>query len=169
MFNLLHLKYSKHKLENEIFFLILRKYNRTQIQQLQLWYSKSISNEKLTFNQNAIAVSLTFFQFSFSYNPAFYFNMGKKLWRHNYSLPHVSVIAGNILITIVRFACYHLLLASNSTFMTDYMYLGTIKTCRNLTLLFNFNYICDLTNRRKLFSIVLDMLPFQIRLEHLKN
>ena len=39
-FNLLHLKYSKYKLENETFFLTLPKYNSTQVQQLQHWYSK---------------------------------------------------------------------------------------------------------------------------------
>ena len=39
-FNLLHLKYGKHKLENETFFLTLSKYNSTQVQQLQDWYSK---------------------------------------------------------------------------------------------------------------------------------
>ena len=42
-FNLLHLKYSKYKLENEIIFLT--KYNSTQIQQLQHWYSKCNSKE----------------------------------------------------------------------------------------------------------------------------
>ena len=33
---MLHLKYSKYKMENEILFLILRKNNLTQIQQLCL-------------------------------------------------------------------------------------------------------------------------------------
>ena len=32
-----------------------------------------------TFNPKALAVSLFLLQFSFAYNPAFYFNMGKKL------------------------------------------------------------------------------------------
>ena len=93
-FNLLHLKYSKTKLENEIYFLILLKYNSRQIQQLQHWYSKCTSKEfclsawneranlKFNFNQNAIAVSLFLLELSFAYNPAFYFNMGKKLWRN---------------------------------------------------------------------------------------
>ena len=44
-FNMLHLKYSKYKFDNEIFFLILHKYNSTQIQQLQHWYSKCNSKE----------------------------------------------------------------------------------------------------------------------------
>ena len=43
--NLLHLKDSKCKLENEIFFLILPKYNSTRAQQLQHWYSKCNSKE----------------------------------------------------------------------------------------------------------------------------
>ena len=37
-----------------------------------------------------------------------------------------------ILITIIRFARYHLLLNSSSTFITYSMYLGTIQICRNL-------------------------------------
>ena len=45
-FNLLHLKYSKYKLEKEIFFLILLKHNSTQTQQLQHWYSKCNSKKK---------------------------------------------------------------------------------------------------------------------------
>ena len=57
---------------------------------------------------------------------------------------------------LVRFARYHFLLAFNST-LTDSMYFVTIQICQNLKeqqiLLFNFNYIRDLTNRRKLFSI----------------
>ena len=48
------------------------------------------------------------------------------------SPPHVSVITENILIKIIRFARYHLFLASNSTFMTDSMHLGTIQICRDL-------------------------------------
>ena len=37
---------------------------------------------------------------------------------------YVSLITGNIVIMIIRSARYHLLLASNSTFMTDSLYLG---------------------------------------------
>ena len=44
-FNLLHLKYCKYKLKNEIYFLILPKYNSKQIQQLQHWCSKCSSKE----------------------------------------------------------------------------------------------------------------------------
>ena len=49
-----------------------------------------------------------------------------------HSPPHVSVITGNILITKMRLASYHLLLASSSTVMTDSMYFGTIQICQNL-------------------------------------
>ena len=58
--------------------------------------------------------------------------MRKKSYEDIYSLPQVSVIIGNIVIAIIRFARNHVLLASNSTFMTDSMYLGTIQICRNL-------------------------------------
>ena len=44
-----------------------------------------------------------------------------------HSPPHVSSIARNIPITIIRFARYHLLLAYNSTFMTDSQYLDEIQ------------------------------------------
>ena len=44
-----------------------------------------------------------------------------------HSPPHASVITGNILITIIIFARYHLLPASSSTdSMTDSHYLGAI-------------------------------------------
>ena len=49
-----------------------------------------------------------------------------------HSPPHVSVITGNILITIIRFARYYILLTSDSTFITDSQYLRTIQICRNL-------------------------------------
>ena len=49
-----------------------------------------------------------------------------------HSLPHVSVIKGNILIAIVIFVCYYLLLASNRIFMTESMYLSTIQICQSL-------------------------------------
>ena len=71
-------------------------------------------------------------QLSFAYNPAFYFNNGKNYEGIYDSSPHVSLIARNILIVIVRFACYQHHHASNSTFMTDSMYLGTIQICQNL-------------------------------------
>ena len=103
--------------------------------------------------------------FSFYYPSAFYFSMGKKLWRYIYnSPPHVSVITGNILITRIKFARYHLLLATNSTFLADSMYLGCNSDLSKLEwtlLLFNFNYIRDLTKTRKLFYIpVVDYASF---------
>ena len=76
-----------------------------------------------------------------------------------YHPPHVSVITGNILVMLIRFSRYHFLLASNSTFMTDSMYLGTIQVCRNLNEHYYYlitlitNHIRDLANRRELFSI----------------
>ena len=63
-----------------------------QIQRLQHWYSKCSSKEICLSAQNNQA-------------------------RH--APPHVSIITGKILITITRFARYHLLFASTSTFMTN--------------------------------------------------
>ena len=79
---------------------------------------------------NSIAVSLFFLELSFGCNPAFYFSMGKSY--KDISPPHVSVIAGNILITIIRFSHSHLLLASNSIFMIDFLNLGTNQISRNV-------------------------------------
>ena len=88
----------------------------------------------------------------FTYNPAFYFNMGQKCWRHAPS--HISVITGNIPITVITFAHDHPLLPSNSTFITDSIYLDLSKlTVKWTLLLFNFSCIRDLAKRRKLFSI----------------
>ena len=58
--------------------------------------------------------------------------MGKSYNEIYCFLPNVSFITGIILITIIRFARYHLLLASNSTSMTGSMYLSTIQICRSL-------------------------------------
>ena len=58
--------------------------------------------------------------------------MAKKLRRHISFSSTCFCHTGNILITVIRFARYHLLLASNRTFMTDSIYLGTIQICRNL-------------------------------------
>ena len=78
------------------------------------------------------AVSCFLLQLSFVYNQAFFFNIGKKNEDIYCSPLYVSIITGNILIMIIRFTCYHLLLASNSVFMTDSMYLGTIQISQNL-------------------------------------
>ena len=97
-------------------------------------------------------------------------------WEKSYediyhSPPHASVIIANILIMIIRFACYHFLLACNSTFITDSMYLGTIQICRSL----NEHYYSSSTTSA-IWQIdancspfqSLNMLPFHIRLEPLK-
>ena len=79
--------------------------------------------------QNPIAVSLFLLQFSLFISTW----EERTIWEDIYhSAPHVSVITGNILITTTRFDRYHLLLASNSTFMTDSMYLDIIQIYRNL-------------------------------------
>ena len=84
------------------------------------------------FNQNIIAVNVILLQLSFAYNPTFYFNT-RTSYEDIYRFPsHVSFITINILITIIRFANNHLLLVSNSTFMTDSMSLETIQICQNL-------------------------------------
>ena len=59
------------------------------------------------------------------------------IWEKSYRdiyhfLPYVSVITGNILIMIIRFVRNYVLLASNSTFMTDSMYVGTTQIYKNL-------------------------------------
>ena len=96
---------------------------------------------------------------------------GKNSYEDIYhSPPHVSVIAGNILITIIRFASYHLLLlASNSTFMTDSMYLGIIQICWNLNehyyfLISTTSMIWQKDAKSSPFQLR-NMLPFHIRLE----
>ena len=54
-------------------------------------------------------------------------------WEKSYediyhSPPRVSIITRKILIMIIRFARYHFLLGSNSTFVSDSMYLGKFKS-----------------------------------------
>ena len=78
------------------------------------------------------AVSCFLLQLSFVYNQAFFFQHGEKNEDIYCSPLYVSIITGNILIMIKRFICYHLLFASNSVFMTDSMYLGTIQISQNL-------------------------------------
>ena len=50
-----------------------------------------------------------------------------------YSPPHVSL--ENILITKIRFARYHPLLASSSAFMTNSLHLGTTRMLERLIFL----------------------------------
>ena len=86
--------------------------------------------------------------------------------------PHISVVTGNVLMSIIRFACYSLLLAFYSSFMPDFKYLRTIQIWRNLD-----EYYYYLTSIKSVaFQIdancfpfqSLNLLPCKIRLEHLK-
>ena len=80
---------------------------------------------------NVIAVSLLLLPFTS--NSFFYFNIGKKLWRHiSFSSTYFS-ITRNILVMMIRFARYHLLLVSNSAFGTNSQYFGTIQTNTTIT------------------------------------
>ena len=147
-----------------------------KIQQLQHWYgqcnSKGMSSS--TKWASKLCNCSKFLQLSFAYNPAFYFNIGKKLWRH-ISSPHVSVITGNRklpIITKIRFPPCHPRLASSSTFMTDSMYLGIIQIWWNL----NEHYCYLISIKSVIWQIdtncsplqSLNMLPFYIRLGRLK-
>ena len=94
--------------------------------------------------QIKISLLLTILQQVYSYF-SFHLPLSKlfisaceKSYEEIYHSPsHVSVITGNILITIIRFAHYYLLPVFNSAFMTDSLYLGTIQM--NTQLLFNSN------------------------------
>ena len=71
-----------------------------------------------------------------------------------YSPSYVSVVTRNILITIIRFARCHFLLACSSTFMTDFMCFGTSQIYRNLNEhCYYFISTTSVTNRCKLFII----------------
>ena len=115
-------------------------------------------------------MSLFLLQLSFAYNPAFYFNMRKSYEDVHHSPPHVSVITGNILITIIRFTRHHLL-ASNSTFMTDGLFY-VLQICQNL----NEHYYYLISTIFVIWQIdassspfhSLNMLLFKITLERLK-
>ena len=90
-----------------------------------------------------------------------------------HSPPQVSGIRRNILIRIIRFTRYHLLLDSNSTFITGSMFLGTIQMCRN----FSERYHYLISTPSVIWQIdadcspvrSLNMFPFHMRLEHLKR
>ena len=86
--------------------------------------------------------------------------------------PHVSVITGNILITIITFGRCHLLLSFNSIFMTDSQYLGIFQIWQTLNehwyyLTSTKSMICQIDGNCFPFQS-LNMLPFHIRLECLK-
>ena len=148
-----------NRIEKKEFWYCLKrtvpKFNNSKIQKKFLHLHKI--NEEIksslliqTLLQKVYSVLL---QNSFAYNLVFYFNMGNEDIYH--SPPHVSVITGNILITIIRFARYHLL-ASNSTFMTDSMYLGIIQICQNL----NEYYYYLVSNTSMIWQIDADCSPF---------
>ena len=89
------------------------------------------------------------------------------------SPPDVFVITGNILIAITRFAYHHFLLDFKSTFMTYYMYLGTIQICQNLNehsyyLISTTSVDWQIDANFSPFQS-LDMLPFHIRFGTLKT
>ena len=103
---------------------------------------------------------------------SFYFNMGKSYEDIYHSSPHDSVLTGNMLISIVRFARYDLLLGFNTTFMTDSQHLGTIQIWQNLN-----EHHDYLTSTKSVFCQIdanyspfqsLNMVSFYIRLECLK-
>ena len=101
----------------------------------------------------------------------FSFLFQQKSYEDIYHSPqHVSVITGNILIMIIRFASYDLLLASSSAFMTDFVYLGTTQICWNLN---EHNYY-SISTTSVIWQIdagcspFRSLLPFHIRLELLK-
>ena len=62
----------------------------------------------------------------------------------------------------MRFARYNLLLASNSTFMTDSMYLGIIQFCRNL----NEHYYNLILTTSVIWQIDANFSPFQLLNEY---
>ena len=83
-------------------------------------------------------------------------------WEKNYediyhSPPRVSIITRKILIMIIRFARYHLLLGSNSTFESDSMYLDTIQICRHL----NEHYYYLISTTSVIWRIDANCSPFQ--------
>ena len=83
-------------MDNEIFFLVLPKYNSTQVQQLQFWYSKCNAKEICLSAQNGRAnpkLKLKSYCSKFILTPVFiclqsssYFNMEKKAMKANIRL-----------------------------------------------------------------------------------
>ena len=102
---------------------------------------------------------------------SFLFQHGKKVMKQYIIIFHLLLLLqGNSLITIVRSA--YLLLTSNSTFMTDSLYLGTNQIWRNVN-----EHYCYLTSTKSVICQIdancstfqsLNMLPFHIRLGSLK-
>ena len=81
----------------------------------------------------------------------------EKAMETHYSPPNVFVITGNILKTIIRFIRYYLL-ASNSIFKTDSMYIITIQICRNL----NEHYYYLISTTPMIWQIDTNCSPFQL-------
>ena len=96
---------------------------------------------------------------------SFLFQHVKKAMKTCIILLHVSVIKRNILVNIIKFTRYHLLLSSNSAFMTDSLYSSTIQM--NSTIITSKSLICQIDTNISTFQ-PLNMLLFHIRLEHLK-
>ena len=136
------MKYSKCKLENEIFFLYcldtkVRKFNNSNIGTVNTVQKKFVYLRKIGRQiKSSLSIKTLLWEvysyFSFHLPTIqLFISIWEKIHEGIYhSAPHVSIITVNILITIIRFVRYHLLLASNSTFMTDFLYLHQI--CRNL-------------------------------------
>ena len=117
-------------------------------------------------------LSLFLLQISFAYGACLYFNMGKKIWRYISFSSTCFCYYWKILITIIRFDRYYPFLASNSTFMTDSMYLGAIQIYWNLNehyyyLISSTSVILEIDANYSPFHSM-NMLPFHIRLERLK-
>ena len=78
------MRYSKYKLERVIFSLILpiaRKFNNPSIGAVNAIQKKVVYLHKISKQIKSLLLIKTL-MLSFAYNPAFYFNMGKKLQRY---------------------------------------------------------------------------------------
>ena len=115
----------------------VRKFNNSEMGavnaiQKKFVYTKWARKLKAHFYLKRYCSKFIFTQGFICLQSSFYFNWEKSLDDIYHSPPNVYVITGNILITLKRFAPYHLLLVSNSTFMTDAMYLRTIQISLHL-------------------------------------
>ena len=104
----------------------LSNFNIVTVIAVQKNVCRTARNGQMFTFTNVIAVSLLLLPFTC--NSVFYFNIGKKLWRHISFSSACFFITRNILVMMIRFACYHLLLVSNSAFVTNSQYFGTIQT-----------------------------------------
>ena len=122
--------WNKYKLENEISFLTLGKTTECEFGNFNSKCSKSNSKEICLAAQNG-RTNLKFAFINKHYMQILILT-GKNLWRRHHSPVHISVITENILLTIIRYARYHLLLVSNRIYVTDSQYWGTIQIWWNL-------------------------------------